>query len=239
MKIGSAILAIFGILAVFTAACAQDRPDAQIRTELARTIPRSTGVTVTVASGVVTLTGTVSNLAQKQSIINIAQRTVGVRSVVDRIRVVPAQVRSDADIVQAVRSSLVGNLSQEELSAITVTSRNGVVTLSGTLASSYPKQVAGVLASWVPGVVDVRNSITVRPGELRRDLDIQADVRERFARNPFIPATRISVSVAGGVVTLTGIVDSFLQSEQAENVARFTPGVVEVHNILFVRASGN
>jgi osmotically-inducible protein OsmY len=159
--------------------------------------------------------------------------------VVDRIRVVPTQVRSDADIERAVRSALVGNLSPEELSAITITSNNGVVTLSGTLSSSYPKQVAGVLASMVPGVLDIKNNITVRPDQLRSDLDIQADVRARFARNPFIPASRISVSVVGGVVNLTGVVDNFLQSDQAEEVARFTPGVVEVHNTLFVRASGS
>ncbi|HAH87043.1 MAG TPA: hypothetical protein DCL60_06685, partial [Armatimonadetes bacterium] len=128
MRKGCAVFAILGALALSIAANAQVRPDAQIISELTRAIPSSTGVTVSVSGGVVTLAGTVQSLAQKQSIINIAQRTVGVRSVVDRIRVVPAQVRSDADIVKAVRSSLVGNLSQDELAAITVTSSNGVVT---------------------------------------------------------------------------------------------------------------
>ena len=116
--------------------------------------------------------------------------------------------------------------------------QNAVVALTGTLPSSYPKQLATSVTSLAPGVVDIRNEIIVRPTQPRTDAEILADVRGRYSRNPFVSAAPINVTVADGVVTLTGIVSGFVQVEQAESVARFTPGVVDVRNLLFVRAGG-
>lgn len=230
-------LIIVSVLLLVQSACAQVS-DAEIRTELQRRIARGTGVNIAVQNGVVTLSGTVSSLATELSALNMARRTVGVRSVTDRITVAPAQRRSDADIERSVRDVLSGNLGKEEIAAVNIRVQNGMVTLTGTLTSSYPKQLATTLISFVPGVAGIQNNITVRPAQVRSDAEILADVRTRYARNPLVPQDQINVAVENGVVTLTGTVDSFLQSEQAESIARFTPGVVDVRNNLFVRAGG-
>ena len=209
--------------------------EGQILKELQRRIGPSTGISISVQNGAVTLTGTTSSLAQKLNVINMARRTIGVQSVVDRITVVPAVKQTDDQITQAVKKALAANLSADERKAIIVTARNGVVTLTGTLPSSYPKQVAGVLASTVPGVVDVRNEIAVKPTQPRTDSEILTDVTSRFAKNPIIPASQIAVTVSNGVVTLSGTVSTFVQAEQAESIARFVPGVVDVRNLLFVK----
>jgi len=237
MTIRAVVLCALLIVAIPAGVLAQQRSDAEIKAELEKRV-RVPGITLGVRGGVVTIAGTVQNLAQELSILGIARRTIGVKQVVDRITVVPAQKRTDEQIAKSVRSALAGNLSKEELAAINVQVANGVVILTGTLPSSYPKQVAGMLSSWVPGVVDLRNEIVVRPPVTRTDLEIQADVGERFRRNAFIRSQQINVSVADSIVTLTGIVDSFLEAEQAEAVARFTPGVVDVRNLIFVRAMG-
>ena len=234
MKVHRILLILASAIMLAGAAIAQQRSDAEIRADLQRRIGPGTGVTVALENGIVTLTGTVSNLAQRQSIVNLARRTIGVREVVDRITAVPAQRRSDEEIARSVSEALARNLSREEVAAITVRVENGVVILTGTLSSSYPKQVAGALASWVPGVIDIRNEIVVRPREVRTDAQILSDVKSRFERNPVIPTGRITVTVANGVVTLTGVVDKLVQVEQAEAVARFTPGVIDVRNDLFV-----
>ena len=238
MRTRIAFLTIALLIALNGIVFAQQRTDAQIRAELQRRIQPGTNVTVSVQNGIATLSGTVPSLAQKQSVLNLARRTVGVRSIVDRITVVPAQRRSDADLVTSVRGVLVGNLSKEELAAVNITAQNGIVILSGTLTSSYPKEVAGILASWVPGVVDVRNNIVIRPSQVRTDEQILNDIQARYSKNPFIHQQRIDVNVRSGIVTLQGVVDNFLTAEQAESVARFTPGVVDVHNLIFVRAMG-
>jgi hyperosmotically inducible periplasmic protein len=232
------IAALLAIVLIPKLLLAQQPTDAKIRAELQRRIQPVTSITLVVQNGVVTLTGTLPSLAQKQSILNIVRRTIGVKEVVDRITVVPAQKKTDEELLRSVRSMLAGNLSNEEMAAITIRAEKGVIILTGTLTSSYPKQVAGLLASWAPGVIDVQNDIIVRPSKIRSDLAITADINARFRRNPFVEQHRINVTVQNGVVTLMGIVDNFFIADQAESVARFTPGVVDVHNLLFVRADG-
>lgn len=219
-------------LLVLCAGAALAQPtDAQIRAQLRQRIAM---VDVAVANGVVTLTGTVPDLAQKLNMETTARRTPGVRQVVDQIRVVPPTNVSDAQIVTAVQKALSQNLAASEAKAITVRSANGVVTLTGTLPSSYPKQLAMTLTSFVQGVVDIRNQIVVKPATVRSDATILSDIKAHYAQNPIVPASQINVSVTNGVVTLTGTVSSFVQADQAEAIARFVPGVIDVRNNLFV-----
>ena len=220
---------------IFLAGALLAQSDSQILSQLQKRIGPGTGVTISINDGVVTLAGTTSGLSQKMNIINMARRTVGVTSVADRITVVPAVKQTDAQIADAVRKAFEANLTSQERKAISISVRNGVVTLTGTLPSSYPKQVAGVLASTVPGVVDVQNQIVVKPAVARTDAEILTDVTTRFAKNPIIPASQIAVTVSNGVVTLSGTVSTFVQAEQAESVARFVPGVVDVRNLLYVK----
>jgi osmotically-inducible protein OsmY len=208
------------------------RTDSEIRAGVQRRI--GAGITVSVQSGVVSLSGTVTTLAQRLNAVNQARRTVGVREVSDRITVLPAEKTPDDQDAASVRQSLAGSLSKPESAAISVGVQNGIVTLTGTLPSSYPKQVAGTLASLISGVTDLRNEIVVRPKKRRSDSDILTDLKARFSQNPLIPAAQINVTVSDGVVSLTGTVGGFVQADQAESVARFTPGVVDVQNRLFV-----
>ncbi|HUV03705.1 MAG TPA: BON domain-containing protein [Armatimonadota bacterium] len=240
MKGCRAVATIVCALVLGSIALAQQRPDADILAELQKRIQPSTlpggNVTIGVQNGVVTLTGTVQSLAQKLTIINFARRTVGVRDVVDRLTVVPPQKRADDEIAKSVREALSANLSKQEFAAIAIRVQNAVVILTGILPSSYPKQLATTVTSLAPGVVDIRNDIVVRPPQPRTDAEILADVKARYSRNPFVSAATINVTVTGAVVTLTGTVSSFVQAEQAESVARFTPGVIDVRNLLFVSA---
>lgn len=225
-----AILIVVLVALTYGLAVAQ-RTDNDIVRDLQRRIGT---VYVSVQGGVVTLTGTVPELSQKLNAENIARRTVGVRQVIDQVQVVPTSKVSDAQVAAAVRDAYRANLSDSEARAITVSVNNGVVTLTGTLPSSYPKQLATTLASFVQGVTDIRNQIVVKPSVTRTDAQILADVKARFAQNPLVPAARITVTVGTGVVTLTGTVTTLLQSDQAESSARFVPGVVDVRNNLFV-----
>jgi osmotically-inducible protein OsmY len=226
-----AILVVLVTSIIFGTAFAQVS-DSEIRAEVQRRI--GSGITVSVQGGVVSLSGTVTTLARRLNAVNQARRTVGVREVSDRITVIPSERIPDDQVASSVRQSLAGSLSKPESAAISVGVQNGVVTLTGTLVCSYQKQVAGTLVSLIYGVTDLRNEIVVRPQKRRSDSDILADLKARFSQNPLIPAAQINVTVAGGVVSLTGTVGGFMQVDQAESVARFTPGVVDVQNRLFV-----
>jgi len=226
---------IISVLLILAAAMALAQSDSEIQSVIQKRIGRIPGVTVSVQSGAVTLSGTTSSLAQKQKTMNFARRTIGAKTVVDRLAVVPAVKQSDAQIIEAVKKTLAANLSRQESGAITAAVQDAVVTLTGTLPSSYPKHLAGVVTGLVPAIVNMNNRIVVKPLQPRPDTEILSDVTTRFAQNPLVPASDIAITVNAGVVTLSGTVNTFFQAEQAESVTRFVPGVIDVRNLLFVR----
>jgi osmotically-inducible protein OsmY len=214
--------------------CAQST-DAQIKDVIQKRV-QEIPVTIAVEKGVVTLTGAVPTYAQKRAALDMARRTSGVKDVTDSIKVAPPEPRTDKQIIEAVRDALKTNLGKDSADKINVAVTDRVVTLTGTLPSSYPKQVAAFLAGLTAGVVDVRNNITVKPTIQRTDPQIAMDIRSRFLRNALIKGQDLDLTVKDGVVTLTGTVGTFRQVEQAEAIVRFTPGVVDVLNQLFVKS---
>jgi len=216
---------------------AQQTPptDAQIKAVIQKRV-QSIPVTIEVLKGVVTLKGVVPAYAQKRTALDMARRTIGAKEVTDQIKVVPTESRTDKQILEAVRDALKTNLGKDTAQKIDTSVEVGIVTLTGTLPSSYPKQVAGFLAGMSQGVVDVRNDITVKPTIERTDAQIAMDVRSRFLRNALLRQQDLDITVKGGLVTIAGTVETFRQVEQAEAIARFTPGVVDVQNQLFVKS---
>jgi osmotically-inducible protein OsmY len=60
---------------------------------------------------------------------------------------------------------------------------------------------------------------------MRTDADIQKDVMDQLKWEPFLNAEQIGVAVKNGIVTLSGIVDSFSKKFGAELAARKVVGV--------------
>ena len=60
---------------------------------------------------------------------------------------------------------------------------------------------------------------------MKTDLQIQSDVQSQLKWEPQLNASEIGVSVKNGVVTLSGIVDSFPKKLAAERVAKSVLGV--------------
>jgi osmotically-inducible protein OsmY len=60
---------------------------------------------------------------------------------------------------------------------------------------------------------------------MKSDLQIQTDVLEQLRYEPFLNVSEIGVSVKKGIVTLTGIVDSYAKKLAAENAAKKIVGV--------------
>jgi osmotically-inducible protein OsmY len=70
---------------------------------------------------------------------------------------------------------------------------------------------------------------------MRKDADIERDVKDELKWQPDLDATDIAVSVNSGVVALTGFVKSYTDKYEAENAAKRVAGVVAVANDLEVR----
>jgi hyperosmotically inducible protein len=64
------------------------------------------------------------------------------------------------------------------------------------------------------------------------DENITADIRARMLENVMLRNAQITIASTNGVVTLVGMVSSQTAHEQAMQVARATPGVVRVDDML-------
>jgi len=132
---------------------------------------------------------------------------------------------------------------------VSVTTKDGVVTLTGQVPSEIDKELAGDVAKDTTGVKQVDNKLRVEPGlkpsdaSLREssrvaDLEIYADLRERMAASKHFSGSEIQVSVKDRVVTLTGRTQTPQQKTGAEQLARSLPNVVNVVNQLTVTNPG-
>ena len=115
----------------------------------------------------------------------------------------------------------------------------GVVTLTGTVASYAEKLAAQEAVHRVTGALDVANDIRVKvPGSLERtDTEIAQAVRHALEWDVLVPDTRITSTVADGWVTLEGSVDRLRERDDAERAVRHLLGVRGVWNKLVVRPS--
>ena len=110
--------------------------------------------------------------------------------------------------------------------------REGVVTLTGTVANYAKKMAAQDAAHRVPGVLDVANEIEVRPeGEfIKRDEELARAVRHVLEWDAFVPDKQIKSSVSDGWVTLEGEVGLWREREDAEKAVLRLQGVIGVIN---------
>lgn len=120
----------------------------------------------------VTLHGTVSSLGQKQRAETAAGRVDGVRSIRNElhVRVTDGAARraADGELRGAVLLALVLN----PVVPGTVNARvfDGLVTLVGTARRQYQREEAELICAGVPGVIAVRNEISLTPAP--RDADM-------------------------------------------------------------------
>jgi len=140
--------------------------DAEIRATIRDNLDRDVRILtpskihLTVDSGVVTLSGTVTTYNQKTAASDDAWAAPGVIDVINEIDVAPPSVRSDAEIESDVRRALD---TDPDLNAarIKVSVVDRVVYLRGSVPTYYQIGEASSDAWSVPGVVSVVNELTV------------------------------------------------------------------------------
>lgn len=131
-----------------------------------------------------------------------------------------------------LRDSVIRELdwdSEVDDSAIGVTARDGVVTLTGFIDSYAGKLAAERVAQRVRGVRAIANDIIVRVKVDVTNTDIAAAAALALKLRPGIPPN-VQAAVHDGHVTLTGHVEWLHQKEQAEVAVRHIAGVRGVLN---------
>jgi osmotically-inducible protein OsmY len=175
---------------------------------------------VTVKDGVVSLTGIVDCYAKKIEAENAAKKVVGVKALVENIKIKfpNSWLKTDAEVANEVLAALNSNLMIPD-ERLKVSVEEGWVTLEGNLPWNYQRVAAKNAVHLLMGVKGVTNNIKIKSE--RRDAIEQIDVENALARSLSLDARDIKVEVKGTTVTLMGTVNSWYQkTEEFINLQR-------------------
>ena len=120
---------------------------------------------------------------------------------------------------------------------ISVTAKDGVVTLTGTVPNYFEKLEAEHVAGRVAGVMAIAEELKVRLPDYneRSDTNIAQSALNALAWHVLVPRDHAKVRVENGWVTLNGEMDWYYQKKAAENAVRYLMGVKGVTNSLTLK----
>jgi osmotically-inducible protein OsmY len=120
--------------------------------------------------------------------------------------------------------------------SIKTESKDGVVTLTGTVAEASHKSLAQDTVTGLPGVKSVDNQLRVKGGQPAEHSDTWISMKVKsallFHRN--VSATGTKVYVNKGIVTLEGEASSQAEKELTTEYARDVDNVKDVKNLMTI-----
>lgn len=231
----------------------QDVLDARLESQILTTYQlspylRHDNISVAVKDGKATITGKVESDVNKDLATEIAQGVKGVSDVDNKMITEEnyqtpvrtgessyAEIIDDASVTAAVKSKLMWSRYVDSGNT-KITTKKGMVTLTGTAETKEAKELAGNLAMTTRGVMSVDNKLTVeanpdnksKPGTVMADSWITTKVKSTFMYSRNVDGSDIAVNTTKGVVTLEGLVDSGSEKALAVQLAENIKGVQSV-----------
>ncbi len=216
----------------------------------------SSDVSIEVKKGQATLSGTVPSETERELAKNIASNIEGVVSVDNRIKVDPEvgyrtrpdwiQNISDATTTAAVKNRLLASKSMHDMT-INISTKNGVVALTGTVASMAQRENAERIAFNTRDVRDVQNDLKIAdPSTLSEkannasvnaatdvsDSWVTSKIRASLLFSSDFPGSDVSVTTNKGNVTVDGYARNSAQREEIGKMINEFVGVKNVENNL-------
>jgi len=187
---------------------------------------------VTAEDGQVELSGQVRSYSEKWSAERIARRVYGVQALENEIEVLLPDVdhmddahMDDAHIVESALSALNWNFIVPQ-ARIRVLATRGFITLEGDVDWHYQKRAAEDAIRCLRGVRGMSNQIAVTAHV--RVGDVKSKIEAALKRNAEIDARNVIIETDDGSVTLSGLVRSWAEHDDALTAAWGTPGVTKV-----------
>lgn len=215
------------------------RTDHKIKQEVSRELEwepniDSAGIGVAVRDGVVTLSGQVGTFYEKLLAEKAVSKVKGVRAVVENIKTELSQrnIRSDESIAEAALNHLKSH-SQIPSEKLNLKVEGGYITLDGEVEWSFQKKAAQNAIQYLKGVTGITNNIKIIPGSQPEDL--RKKIKDAFERNALLDADHLKIKIEDHTIFLSGYVSSWIEKNQAEKLALFSPGITSVENNIQIR----
>ncbi len=116
--------------------------------------------------------------------------------------------------------------------AISVKSKDGAVTLTGSVNEDYHKELAAETVANLPGVKSVDNQLELKGESFPENSDawVKAKVMTTLLFHQNVSSTKTEVNVQEGIVTLRGEATSLAQKDLTTEYAKDVEGVKDVKN---------
>jgi osmotically-inducible protein OsmY len=178
-------------------------------------------------NGDVALNGTVPSYPQYLEAVAAAQRVGGVKNVHNHLMVeLPGgDYRDDTQLATAANNALTWDVSVP--TGVEATSRDGNLTLTGTVNFGTQRTAAELAVSGLTGVRNVKDEIVI---SFDADpVDVTLLVQDALDRNALIlDDSDVVVDTGGNTVTLTGHVRTWAEHDAAIDAAWMASGVYDV-----------
>lgn len=178
----------------------------------------------------VILRGTVPDyrmyLAAEEDLLALA----GVKSVKNELNVehqTQTEPLADAEIQSRIEHALNYN-PHLKVAGIRASVNNGNVVLEGSVDAYWKKVLAEEVVSGISHVSGLVNKISILPAPDISDATIAGNIIAAISRNKWLDVDAVDVQVENGVVTLAGTVLNWAAHRNALDIARHTPGVIDV-----------
>jgi hyperosmotically inducible protein len=208
-----------------------------VERELARRDLAKSEIEVAVDDRVVTLSGTVRSLAERERVAEGASKAYGVARVENNLAV--GGDVSDREIAAAVRRSILTHPNYDTFDWIEARVLDGMVTLSGSVREPWRRGEFEKRVMNIAGVLKIDNQIKALPLSTYDD-----EIRIRAVRTLYGSSTfnrysigahpPIHVIVENGRLVLKGIVANKMERQIAESLVRTNTLALDVRNDLQV-----
>lgn len=237
----SFLLLLLAAPVVLPASLVNDRQiETAARTSFALRTVLEGRVKVSADFGVLTLTGTVENQADKALAGDTTTRIPGVSGVENNLTVQAShREQSDRWITQGIQRRL--RVSRGlSVAAITVAVEDAMVTLTGNVEAAASKELAGRVAGEITGVKYVRNNLAVTDASAVGavavaevdDASVTALVLAALLRHEATRALKPRITTTAGVVRIAGEAASEADKALVTRLAREVHGARSVTNEL-------
>jgi osmotically-inducible protein OsmY len=192
---------------------------------------------VSVDSGVVTLSGNVTNLVDKLSAERAAKRVTGIKALTVEIEIeLPSSSKcTDVEIAKSIENTLVWTLNMPK-KPLRIMVEKGWVTLSGEAEWNYQRKTAISVIRSLIGVIGITNQIKLvsKKDSIAQSSVIKTDIERALKRIVSLDSNGICVDCIGSEVTLSGTVKSLPNADLAKHTAWSADGVTSVTNTIDV-----